>query len=248
MSIRFKQIHASIVVLTLAVIVLLACEPCAECGKPLLYDPIVSLKFINRDSLLNLNDSIDKTTDSLSRMNDVQDSLEGKRTAWNTLLLALRDSIDEGKTEYVDDTVKLDDSLSQALLQLEQIDTALLKTNALKNFLEDILKVIESGNVKVDEITIVENNAVQEYADSATIYNLPLLMQGFDFTTYAIKLNGKTDSISFTYTTDLFVDEERRVEMQAFNIDTVSYSYDSILFKCNTNQCRSNEVLVTVYF
>ncbi|MEP1891338.1 MAG: hypothetical protein ABJJ14_06700, partial [Cyclobacteriaceae bacterium] len=176
------------------------------------------------------------------------DSLTGKTNSWESTIAMLRDSIEDGKDQYISDTVKYDDSLQTALGQISLIDPALVYTNELKTFLDDILSVIESGKVQLERVTIDENGNSEEYADSSTLYNLPLLMQEYNFTTFLIDLDGERDTISFSYTTDLEVDEERRVKMRAYNIDTVSYTYDSLLFECNTSECLSNEVLVTIYF
>ena len=248
MLIRLSLIKSFIIIASLWAILLTACDPCAECGKPLVFDPTVSLKFINRDSLLSINDSLDITNDSLTSMSERRDSLTNKTNSWESTIAMLRDSIEDGKDQYISDTVKYDDSLQTALSQISLIDTALVYTNELKDFLDDILSVIESGKVQLERVTIHENGNSQEYADSSTTYNLPLLMQDYNFTTFLIDLDGNRDTISFSYITDLEVDEERRIKMRAYNIDTVSYSYDSLLFECNTSECLSNEVLVTIYF
>ncbi|MFY0599038.1 MAG: hypothetical protein JXR03_05165 [Cyclobacteriaceae bacterium] len=225
-----------------------SCEPCAECGTPLLFDPTVKVKFINRDSLISLNDSISITEDSISNSNTFKDSLSTQVREWNTLMNMLRDSIDDGKDQYIADTLKIDDSLTIAQAQIQLIDTAIVKTEEVKVGLSSILSTVLSGKVLVDQVKILENEAVATYSDSSELYSLPLLMQNFNLTSFAIDIGDKSDTISFSYTTDLFVDTERRVEMRAFDIDTVSYTYDSLLFECNTSECLSNEVLVTVYF
>lgn len=225
-----------------------ACEPCAECGEPLLFDPNVQMKFINRDSLLVIQDSLIATENKIDSLNIEGDSLSTKISEWASLINSLTDSIEDGKTQYISDTVLYDDSIVIAFAQNILVDTALVEENELKTFLTEIETTILSGNVRVDNLSILENSSQESYTDSALIYSFPLLMQGFDITTFAIDIEDKKDTISFSYTTDLFVDTQRRVEMRAFNIDTVSYTYDSLIFECNTSECLSNEVLVTVYF
>lgn len=225
-----------------------SCEPCADCGEPLLFDPNVTMTFINRDSLLSINDSLEITTDSISNMDDFLDSLDSKVSEWNSLIDAFTDSIEDGKTEYIADTLKIYDSLILALTQTQLYDTALLRTEEIEDYLTDIQSIILSGSVLVDYVEIFENGSLLEYEDSAESYSVPLLMQGYDFTTFIIKIEEKIDTISFSYTTELFTDTERKVEMRAYNIDTLGYTYDSLIFECNTSECLSNEVSVTTYF
>ncbi|MFT6865833.1 MAG: hypothetical protein ACJA08_000659 [Cyclobacteriaceae bacterium] len=238
----------SLLIILLWASLIYACEPCADCGEPLLFEPTVQMKFINRDSLLLLNDTIKTTTDSISSMTDNKDSLSAKVKAWNKLLISLRDSIADGKIQFIVDTLQIDDSINTVGPQITLLDTAIFYTTLLQDSLSDLRTVINSGKVRVDQVTILENGNSTTYSESATLYSLPLIMQNANLTTFLIDLKGKSDTISFQYITELNVDEERRIEMQAYNIDTVSYTYDSLLFECNSSKCKSNEVLVTVYF
>jgi hypothetical protein len=248
MLIRLKSLKSFIIIISIWSSLLMACDPCAECGKPLVFDPTVAFKFINWDSLVTTSALLDTTNIDYDSLSDFRDSLRKQSTFWETQLEMLRDSIEDGKDQYVDDTVKYDDSLKSALNQILYLDTAITETNLIKSDLTQILTTIESGKVRLDKVTIDESGNSVEYADSATLYNLPLLMQDYDMTTFLIDLDGKRDTIVFSYITDIDVDTERKVKLRAYNIDTVSYTYDSLLFECNTSQCLSNEVLVTVYF
>lgn len=248
MSIQYSKASLFLAILITWLITIPACDPCDGCGEPLFFDPNVKVTFINRDSLLSIRDSLTITTDSLGSISTKRDSLDEKRTLWNQLISQLRDSIADGKTQYIADTVRFDDSLKTVIPQIQLADTAIFRTNELVTFLTDIETVILSGSVRVNNLKILENQASRTFDDSSNTYNLPLLMQGFNITTFAIDIEDKKDTISFTYQTELFTDEERFVKMIAFDIDTVSYTYDSLIFECNTTECLSNEVFVTVYF
>ncbi len=248
MSTLFKTIKTPLILILTWAGLMYSCDPCSDCGEPLLYEPVVKMKFINADSLIILNDTIEITTDSITSMNENKDSLTNKIKAWNKLLASLRDSIANGKVDYISDTIRLDDSLNLAQPQVTLLDTAIFYTSELQDSLSDLRTVILSGKVRLDQVTILENGYSTTYSERATVYSMPLIMQDANLTSFRIDLKGKSDTISFSYTTELYVGVERRIEILAYNIDTVNYTYDSLLFECETSKCKSNEVLVTVYF
>ncbi|MFY0606913.1 MAG: hypothetical protein JXR10_09360 [Cyclobacteriaceae bacterium] len=226
-----------------------SCDPCDDCGEPLSYDPTVQVKFINQDSAnaLNslssaLNDSIDSTNSLITYYSDsikvMQDSLE----IIDTLVAA-------GLSEYI----PVQSTFNERILEFE---TSVIAAQAIRILLDSIddeyqatLSTINNGSVQLQNVTLLENGAVAVFEDSMTLFSLPLLFEnGLTQTTFEITIDGNKYNLSFAYERSESIDEYRRARITAFNLDTVSHTFDSLTVSCATSQCISDETTVTAYF
>ncbi|WP_258105139.1 hypothetical protein [Marinoscillum sp. MHG1-6] len=235
-------------ILVICLSLLWKCEPCADCGEPVVFDPFISLVFIDYDSLSDLDISLLETNDSLLTLTTLRDSLVDTIGVWNNLLIAYRDSIENGNSDYVDDTVQLDSDISMATADLGEVDTARKYTNVYLTTLQTARTGVNSGKILVDNIELIENQRDTSYFDSTKTYRLPLLMDS-DFTSYKITILGESDTLSFSYEREISTNAQRKVRMRVRNIQLVDYTYqEAPVVDCESDDCLDNEVLVTVYF
>lgn len=231
-------------------LIAIACDPCEDCGEPFFYDPTVKFIFINQDSANALQDSMSyrsgliRNIDSIRRIytidiDSLQDTLE-----------VLSDSIDDGVPGYEDDTA----AIGVEIRRFEDSVSVLNKTrsviDSVNKHRSNILKVINSGKLRVSKATILENGSSLPFEDSATIFPLPLLMEGGS-TTYDIEIFGDdtTITISMNYKLQESVTESRVYQIIATQIQPKAISNDTLSVVCkNPENCISNETTVTVYF
>jgi archaellum component FlaF (FlaF/FlaG flagellin family) len=228
-----------------------ACEPCAECGKKLYFEPTINVKFIDKDSLDTLESEIKLINKEINNLQKQKDTLTSKIEAFEKTIDKLADSIKDGKTQYIADTIAKH-NLILSYDSLKKTATRLDSTKkAIKATLDIALKNVNAGLVQVKKLTILENGRSVSNNTLYTNYAFPLLMEDFSTTTYEIELGNEINTIGFEYETELRVDAKRRIKMRAFNIDTVtagySYPYPPKI-DCTTTNCEDNEVLVTIYF
>lgn len=229
-------------------LIAVACDPCEECGEPLLYDPLVGVVFINWDSAKTLNNLIKINSDSV-QANSKQ------RTAFLDSIGELRDSLevirlllDSGYLEYEDEEVFLDQLIADLQVEADTLESINRRISTTTRDLNSILSVINSGNMQVEQITILTNSSILTYEDSAKKYNLPLLMTANE-SSYKIRIGDLVDTISFSYQLENSVDDARVFRRRAKEIHLVNHTFDSLAGpKCKTDECLSNETTFTVYF
>lgn len=236
-------------ILSMWAIIAVGCDPCEDCGEPLLYDPLVSLIFINQDSADILNDSIDKKKLEISELNTIRNLLSYTIDSLQDSLSTLQDLIDAGEIEYEDEYVIIDNSYTQALAELEIRDAQRDTLDSINLDYSTALKLILSGKVQVDKAVLVENGTIIEYEDSAAIYPMPLLMgTNAQSTSYEFEIREKVINVYFDYDIIETINEARVYKRIATNI-RVNSPTDSISVKCvDPDNCTSNETTVTVYF
>ena len=229
-----------------------ACEPCPDCGDPLFSEPSIHIKFVDEDSLVKLDASINLSTAKLNILKSEKDSVNKEISQWQITINQLNDSIADGKIEYTAERDAFLDSLDLGTTDLNNnilpLDTALRKADAL---LKTSKKNVNAGLVRVEKITLIETGRNVSYDSAITAYRLPLLMDNATQTSYEIALDKQINTISFLYQTEIHVDAGGKVRIRAFGIDTVQAGYTYATppkIDCETSECEDNEVLVTIYF
>ncbi len=225
-----------------------ACDPCENCGEPLLFEPTVALVFINEDTLGKLNnelgifnDSLDKNEDKEGLAQDELDSLEAR-------LIVVNDSIENGNNSYQEEKEELEDLIGIYLDSLVYYDTLLIQIDSIIDFLNDQKTNVNNGLLRIDTLFI--NDQFLTYEDSVDTYDAPLLMNEESFTQFEVVIGGFRGEIAFDYTLEEFVDATREIKLRAFNIHPVnSFGFDSVGEPiCVTNQCRDHETTLYLYF
>jgi hypothetical protein len=224
-----------------------ACDPCADCGKPLVYDPSVKMIFINKDSadalqlLINENSSIKTIADSSVK------ALNASITALSDSLIVLDTLIANGQVQY-------ESTRDSFLLAISDFENLVVANTLVKTKIDSVNKVFNSVVTKINKGTVqllrtylVEETIDLDYPDSTSLFRLPLLLATGQ-STYEIQIGDSTYTIAFQYDTYEAIDDARIARIRAVNLDTIYHTFDSLVISCQTNQCISDETTVTAYF
>ncbi len=226
----------------LLTLVITACDPCTECGEPLVSEPTAEMIFINQSRV----DMIDKTL-------LVLDSLDSSFTSTNAVLVSFRDSLQQlddslelGLNEYQDERDAVFDSIMQ--LEIDSLFLDMLGINDSISDLNSTKSTINSGNILLDKIVIPEINDSLTYTedDSSTSWFFPLSFEN-RFSIYEVFIQNEKLTIELEYETFTEVDTERNVNVRAQNIMVVdTLGVDSVI-NCEQN-CVDGEATFTFYF
>lgn len=219
-----------------------ACDPCEDCGNPVIFDPTFNLTFINADSIKKIDDSLTVIAfndSALSSHINVLDTLRNR-------LDEVQMGIDTGNT-----TLQEEKELILMLIPENQTDSSLFATlnqdaDSISSILNLTKSTINTGLLKVDSIQFIGTRDTLLFLDSASNYTIPL---SFDksFTQYAITIDGTTYLIEVDYTIFEEIDIERNVLLRAKDIQLFlpQNSFDS-LQTCET--CTDGEASFILYF
>lgn len=217
---------------------------CAETQEVYFNDPTIRVQFINADTLVHLNDSLEITSDSLNVVNDTIDFFSDTLVSLTDSLIILTDSIDLGRNEYVqtrDDLLITQIAFVNTLVVLEQNAETL---STLKSQLSATIIDVNKGKVFISSITNSENGYFLNFADSASDYFLPMSMNT-DNSRLAIEIDNNSYDIELAYLREDFLDEKKRIRVSISNLEIVNHDFDSI--SCQSINCE-NETPVKFYF
>lgn len=223
------------------------CDPCADCGEPLRYDPTVKVIFINQDSAVALLSMIDDVNDSTKQYDSLSAYNTGVINDLKDSLIAIKILIDSGKTDHVDIQLEFENLVDSLTTANDTIKSWNRRLARYKTVLNTTLSNIRSGNLQIEKLELLENGAVLTYEDSIKSYNLPLLLAEQQ-TTFLITIDNKTYTLGFEYITYETIDDARRVYVEVANTDTTTHTFDSLNISCRTSECISDETTVTAYF
>ena len=185
--------------------VLMACDPCPDCGEPILKEPTVEMIFINQDSINLIDDSLAVFDFNDSSLTANIDSLE---VLTDSLQIVL-DSIASGGML---DTEK---SNLESLIASRKGDSAFFAfrnkdADSLSSILQGTRSTINTGLMVVSELTILETGASITYSetDSMESWNFPLLFEA-TATSYEFVIAEERYGISLGYETFTEVDQQR---------------------------------------
>ena len=228
---------------TLAIFVLLlSCDPCPDCGKPIASEPTVEMIFIYQDSI----DAIDEVLMDLDSLDSTFISINTLLADFRDSLQALNDSIDLGLTEYVDERDAVLDTIPQ--IQMDSLFLETLKIEDSISTLSSTRATINSGNILVNEIRFPEVNESLTYTDddSSDVWFFPLSFEK-RFAIYEVLIQDETLVIELDYETFTEVDEERNVRIRAENIQLIDTTGVDSVIVCEQN-CVDGEASFTFYF
>ncbi len=229
-------------------IIATSCDPCENCGEPLLYEPTVALVIINKDTLEKIENDLGVITDSLDKTENREGLAEDELDSLEERLIVVNDSIDNGNNSYQDEKEELEDLIGLYLDSLVHYDTLLIQIDSIADYLNTQKTNVNKGLLRIDTLFI--NEQYLTYEDSFETYDAPLLMNDESFTQFEIVIGDFRGEIAFDYDLMEFVDATREIKLRAFNIHPAnSFGFDSVGEPiCVTDQCRDDETTVYIYF
>ncbi len=226
-----------------------SCDPCTDCEKPLSYDPVVKLIFINQDSadVLTIlseiaNDSIDTTSALIVFYNQSIQTLEDSLIRVDSLVQA-------GESDYLPIQTSLNELIADLEESISTSSSMKLVLDSINDLYQTTLALINSGSIQLQEVKLLENNSEAIFEDSMALFRLPLLLEnGLKQTTFTLTIDDNQYELSFSYNTDERIDDYRFSRINAINLDTIFHTFDSLTINCTTSECISDETTVTAYF
>lgn len=237
-------------ILCVWVIIAGSCDPCHDCGEPLLYDPTVKVVFINRDTAIALQDTINANKVIVTSYSSQKKTNTSSITILKDSIKTLDVLIQNGQSDYVSIRTALQSKSDSLTTANDSLTSWTSKLNKANTALNKILTNVNNGLLLVSKAEILENGATITYEDSAKAYGLPLLLydENSGQTSYQLEIADQLYEIAFSYDLYVTVDGARRVFKGALNLDTISHSFDSLIVTCRTSECKSNETTITAYF
>ena len=223
-----------------------ACDPCADCGKPLRYDPTVKMIFINKDSADILNDSIQFNKDSITTNTALRKINTDSVKVLQDSLIIVDTLVAAGKDEYIEVQNRFNQTIDSLTISSDSLVSYSKQIAAINTELTKVLTVINKGTVQLQQTSILENGVDLMYEDSMTSFRLPLLLAS-NQTSYRMTIDGTDYAIAFTYETFESIDKARVAKVSAGNFAVLSHSFDSLTLNCPSD-CISDDATVTVYF
>lgn len=237
------------VILGVWVIIAWGCDPCNDCGEPLVYDPTVNVVFINQDSINQLSSIVAINTESLTELNALEDDLSDSIGNLTIALDTLQDGIDEGITAYQSLYERYDfiqDSLEEVQTTIIEQVTALSAANTELN---SIISTMANGNLQLKKVVLLNTNSELIYEDSMSTFALPLLLGTvgeYATSNYEITIVDTVLNLDFNYETFETINEARVARIRARDLTVLDN--DTVHVNCTTSECISDETTVTVYF
>lgn len=225
----------------LAVFFFVACE---EEDEPLVNDPSVSIFFLNKDSLDQVNVIIDSLSKEQVKYDTVIANLEASADLLVDSLIVIADStanggsLDTEREQVIHDL----DTLNQYLTGKEQEDSVV---NAAKSGWNATAATISSGSLKVSEIENNKKVLSVVYEDSSSSWKLPLDMRADDVD-LNIKIADKVYQLAVGYSRATTTDEKNKVIIRTSDFEIISTTFDSASVTCG--DCIDSQTTIYVEF
>ena len=240
-----------LIILTVWMLVAMGCDPCADCGEPLVYDPTVRLVFINQDSIIQLTDSVDKNKDSITNLNTIKTSAVDSIRQLTDTIDALQDLIDDGNTEYQDELDRFNEISDSIEVVRDSVTSYASQVTQINKDLNATITLMKNGKVQLLEVILENNGRELIYEDSMSAFALPLLLGTvgeYTESNYSINIDQSYYEIGIGYETYENINEARLARVRARATDITFSTFDSLNVNCRTTDCISDETTVTVYF
>ncbi len=237
------------VILVFWLLIATSCDPCDNCGEPLLFEPTVALVFINKDTLGKINITLENVSDSLDKTEASEGVASNELDSLENRLIIVNDSIDNGNSSYEEERTTLEDLIVTYLDSTNYYAELITKIDSVADYLTTKRSEVLKGFLRVDTLYI--NEQYLTYSDSFEIYDAPLLMNEESFTQFEVIIGDFKGEISFDYDLVEFVDATREIKLRAVNITPMEslVAWDSVGDPiCETEQCRDHETTLYLYF
>lgn len=230
-------------VLLFLIIQITSCRTSEDASLTITSEPTIDLVFINTDSLNQLNDS----TEVLNTSND---AISSTLTHIGDTLQFLNDSL-----RVINDAIEMGEPLEAAKASIESIiasysgqQSVFLEEKSMNDSLLAVINnikiLINSGQVLVEDITIVESGNQVLFTDSASLYTVPL---SFDksFTQYSLTIDGEAYGFEVDYEIRQELDARRNVLLKASDITITDHTF---LFFDDCEICTDGNATFTFHF
>ncbi len=225
-----------------------ACDPCDECGEPLIYDPYIKMVFYNQDSAVKITAELSNVNDSIKEIDSLYTFSEDTLSVLSDSLTTIDELVSNGDDSFRNLQTLFNQYIDSIASVLQNLDTLDKYIKIDRTDLNKILSDIESGKLKPELITLLENGSTLTYEDSAEFFNLPILLNDQNQTTYEIIIDGNTYELAIQYIKYETIDGSRKVFVEVAETDTIYHTFDSLEFNCKTSQCISDEATIAAYF
>ncbi len=226
-------------------LLLYSCENCDDCG-PLQKEPAVTLKFINLDSLITIQENIALLNSEIDTINMTLELITGEIQFYNDSIQSLELLVSDSELDLEglrNSLQEKTDSLQTTFtdfqnLRIEEQE----KVNALKLTEADI----ESGRIRIDSLTsTITETSFSFGVDSLETFRFPLSIND-DSTRYAIFITGIKYELLLEYERAFNEDEKSRIEVVVSNIKIGSHTFKEAVNSCEV--CGSNDTSITLSF
>ncbi|UXX78025.1 hypothetical protein N7E81_11715 [Reichenbachiella carrageenanivorans] len=225
----------------LAVVFFVACE---EEVEPLISDPSVSIFFLNKDSLDQVNVIIDSLSEEQVKYDTVITNLETSADQLVDRLIVITDSIanggdlDQEREQIIHDL----DTLNLYLTGIEREDSVV---NATKSGWNSTAATISSGFLKVTSIENTKKRRSIVYEESSSNWKLPLDMRANDVD-LDIKIADRTYRLAVGYSRSTVTDEKNKVIIRTSDFEIISTTFNSASVTCG--DCIDSQTTIYVEF
>lgn len=238
-----------ITVIGLWMLFAVGCDPCGDCGEPLVYDPTVKVVFINQDSINKLTLVVSENKTYISELNTWKADLVDTLDALKDTIDALQELIDGGATNYQNALNAFQDEFDSTGIVRDSVVSYTTKTQKINTKLNATITLMTSGKLQLTKALLLNNNTEVVYEDSLKTFALPLLLGtvgDYMESNYEITIVDTTFELNFGYETYENIDEARVARVRARNLTILDS--DTVKRKCTNSECISDETTVTVYF
>ncbi|MEX2336794.1 MAG: hypothetical protein WD555_05945 [Fulvivirga sp.] len=184
-------------------------------------EPYFNVKFINQDSLEQLDQRI---------------------TIINALIKDVNDSLKRIEAEIAGDGDEIDYTALMDTLNFKKDSL-----NTHKTFFNTVIATIKSGRVQITSLTADGGAGEIIYQDSLNDYRFPLNTHA-DSSLFFITIADETDTLKATYSRHTIV-KERAVYIEAINFNITDDTFNDLKIRqSDSTNFSSDEATVTVYF
>jgi len=215
-----RNAYTIILLFTIAVLGFISCEDQSPEIDGL--TPYVTAKFINQDSISEIDSIILAINADITLIND--------------------------STDYLDSLIQNGDSTNYNA-NFESLDEQKAQLNTTKNQWGKTKNTLKSGEVVLQWLSGVgaSDTLTRKEDESQTTFGLPLNINA-DVSEFLLLIDSVEYGVSFQYERDTIY-KEGAITIEASNIKLIQLvSFDSARFPCDTLNCKSYEATATLYY
>ncbi|SMD37851.1 hypothetical protein SAMN04488029_3489 [Reichenbachiella faecimaris] len=217
---------------------------CEEEVEPTVSDPSVSIFFLNKTKLDEVNLELEALDEELVGYDTTIENLEDDADILVDRLIDVLDSIAEGWDKSGDSTVIANnlEELNENLEILEYEDSV---AKATRSIWADTASTISSGSLKISSIQNLKNGQAIAYEDSSTSWKLPLDMQADDIDV-DIAISDAIYNLKLTYVRSTTANEKNKVVIKTSNFKITSTDFNNPSLSCD--DCDNTKTTIYVEF
>ncbi len=226
---------------------IISCNECDDCG-PLRNEPTFTLKLFSIDSVVVLQDSIDKNDTTRLTIDTVLMDISGMVDHYQDSL----DALDTLEGDFSTDSLRFQNKIDSLILEDSLFTLESNELDTINMNLNIVISELQSGLFPLDQVVNAETGNTKPFEEVQTDYQIPLNMNA-DVSNYDLFFNKQVFNLQIGYGRLQRLDQVSRVRIIAENISIISFDpkIDSISDPpiCGSSDCSSeNEVTIEIYF